>query len=81
LGRDNEDIRKNEWTDVIPAAISTLGPILKFQLSSKYGKSQLSYFTNPSNEDNHQWKTTSKRRQPPMEDDFKILTVEYISNH
>ena len=28
-----------------------------------------------------QWKTTSNGRRPPMEDDLKILKVEYLSNH
>ena len=26
-------------------------------------------------------KTTSNGRRPPMEDDLKILKVEYLSNH
>ena len=26
-------------------------------------------------------KTTSNRRQPPIEDDLKILKVEYLSNY
>ena len=32
-------------------------------------------------EDDLQWKTTSNGRQPPMEDNLKILKVEYLSNH
>ena len=33
------------------------------------------------NEDNLQWKTTSNGRPPPMEDDLKIWTAKYLSNH
>ena len=31
-------------------------------------------------EDDLQWKMTSNGRWPPMEDDLKILKVEYLSN-
>ena len=31
-------------------------------------------------EDDLQWRTTSNGRQPIMEDDHKILKVEYLSN-
>ena len=38
-------------------------------------------FKNTQNEDDLQRKTTSNGRRPPMEDDLKILKLEYISNH
>ena len=38
------------------------------------------YFVYHLNEDDLQWKTTSNGRRPPMEDDLKILKVEYLSN-
>ena len=31
-------------------------------------------------EDDHQWKTTSNGGPTPMEDDLKILKVEYLSD-
>ena len=36
---------------------------------------------NPQNEYDLQWKTTSNGRGPPMEEDLKILKVEFLSNH
>ena len=38
-------------------------------------------FTTPFIEDDLQWKTTSNGRRPPMENDLKILKVDYLSNH
>ena len=35
---------------------------------------------NSLTEENLQWKTNSKGKQPPMEDDLKILKVKYLSN-
>ena len=35
----------------------------------------------PLMEGDVQWKMTSNGRQPPMEDDLKILNVEYLRNH
>jgi hypothetical protein len=32
-------------------------------------------------EDDLKWKTTSNGRWPQMEDNLKILKVEYLSNH
>jgi hypothetical protein len=32
-------------------------------------------------EDDLQWKMTFNGRRPPMENDLKILKVEYLSNH
>ena len=39
------------------------------------------YFNDHINEDDLQWKMTSNGRQPSIEDDLKIVKVEYLSNH
>ena len=39
------------------------------------------YCTNPLNEDDLQWTTTSSGRPPLMEDDLEILKVKYLRNH
>ena len=38
-------------------------------------------FLNPQNEDNLQWKMNTNGRRPQMEDDLKMLKLEYLSNH
>ena len=37
--------------------------------------------TNPLNQDDLQWKTTSNGRQPPIDDELEILKVKYLINH
>ena len=46
--------------------------ILKFQIEAQGTESKLKML---------EMKTTSNGRRPPMEDDLKILKVEYLTNH